>query len=1042
MPRRVPHRLHWSSEEQTYQIHNESTSRGLPAESDAWSGWLAAITSFSFLGRSGAYCTARREKMQRGDAYWYAYRSIRGKTVKRYIGKTDELTISRLEEIAASFATREAPVTSIESDEARINPSVSIASVQPNTSTPLLEPKFNPPRLPPLLVERPRLFNQLGAGLSHKLTLIMAPAGFGKTTLVNQWLARQNKAMAWISLDSSENDPVRFWRYIITACQRLRPGLGDEALALLSAKGQNPFVRPSLETALTFLLNDLTLLPESVLVLDDYHVIKEQRVHEMLATFLEHLPTTVHILLLSRSEPPLLLARWRARGELYDISVNDLRFSHQETADFLHQALAYTPSAETIVNLDDYIEGWAAGLRLLALALRNQRSQRGIEQQALNLTGGQRSIRDYFVSEILASQAEPTQRFLLQTSVLSRLSGSLCKALTGREESAALLEEMEQTGLFLEALTGSAHEGEIWYRYYPLFAEAMQAEARRRLGGNELRTLSLKASQWFEQHEMPIDAITASLRSQEFERAIDLIEKIIEEQWYSGGGGTHGFVSSEFHTLCRWIEQLPEAMLARHPSISFAYANALLYTFVLDERPLTAETMQRINTSLQIAEDDWRSTGNMALLGEVFAFRALMARQYGATAESVKLANQALEYMSEESKNWRTLCLSVLASGVLASGQLNLARQLFQPGRPFMDGSMGRAIARAGMVLFSRIGIEQLEFRQTEAFLHRMLIEAREDKDHDDMADALLGLSQIAYARNELAEAAQQAQEALELGKQIGNEETIVHAALVLIKIEFVREGAVPALQQLLDLLSWVQPDGVPLRLWLVREVQAQRARLYLASGDLGAVERWMGDRSQPDDALPTIQREREELLIARLLLAQDRVEDAMELLARLLNGARSEGRIRNMLEIQMLTALAHASRKRMHEAKSLLQEVIARACPEGYQRLFLDAGEEIVPLLQAALPGMHGEMQISFVRGLLHALTRDQTGMLATEPLSAQELRVLRLLVAGRSNPEIAQELVVSINTVKSQVQNIYRKLNVNNRVEASEVARHLRLL
>jgi LuxR family maltose regulon positive regulatory protein len=347
-------------------------------------------------------------------------------------------------------------------------------------------------------------------------------------------------------------------------------------------------------------------------------------------------------------------------------------------------------------------------------------------------------------------------------------------------------------------------------------------------------------------------------------------------------------------------------------------------------------------------------------------------------------------------------------------------------------------------VLWSRLNIEQMELRQTEVQLRHMLVEAREDQDNDDIADALLELGRIAYAWNDLEGVERQAQEVCKLGKQLQNEEMQVHAVLLLVRVRHARGETIGALQQLNEQLAWLQPYGVPLRTWLFHEVLAMRARLQLVVGDLATVERWVNSRVQHQALLPLLQQEREEALVARLLIMQGKAEEVQDLLWPLADRAMAQGRIRSAMEMKLVMALAHAACKRISKAKPLLQEVVARACSEGDQRIFLDEGEQMATLLQTCLPGIQGKMQIGFVRGLLRAFAQGQTGRPAgsVDQLSAQEMRVLRLLVAGHSNPEIAGELVVSVNTVKTHIQNIYRKLHVENRVGASEVARLLHLL
>jgi LuxR family maltose regulon positive regulatory protein len=395
-------------------------------------------------------------------------------------------------------------------------------------------------------------------------------------------------------------------------------------------------------------------------------------------------------------------------------------------------------------------------------------------------------------------------------------------------------------------------------------------------------------------------------------------------------------------------------------------------------------------------------------------------------------------------------------------GQFDQARQIFlEQSGSFLDLNVpdGRSLVRPSIILFGRICQEQVELRQAESAARQVLVSAREDQDSDDIADSQLDLAAISCAWNELDLAEEQAQEALEKGHKLNHQETIVYATLILVRIKRIRGELLPAIQMLTDLLTRVRPDGVPVHLWLFRAIQTEQARIALATGDLASVERWINARGQSNgDLLPKIQQEQEELLIARWLIATGKLDEALKVLTPLREAALVAGRIRSALEAQIQMALIAATRKQVAEARNLLQEVLMRTAPENYQRLFLDEGKPMALLLQSLLPTVQGELQASFVHHLLQIFARTYNSQsthttlpgtliesipaLINEPLSTQEQRVLRLLVAGRSNPEIANELIVSVNTIKTQLQHIYRKLNVNNRTEARDVARALKLV
>ncbi|HVU71251.1 MAG TPA: hypothetical protein VHD63_29250, partial [Ktedonobacteraceae bacterium] len=498
---------------------------------------------------------------------------------------------------------------------------------------PLLEPKFHPPRLQTRLVERERLLTKLDELLERKVTLLCAPAGSGKTTVLGQWMERRGAGgdalpVAWVALEQSDNDPLRFWRYVMTACRVFQREVGQSALAQIS-DALLSLTLPPLETPLTLFLNDLTHLPENcVLVLEDYHLISDSRIHQTLQFLLEHLPAQVHVVLLTRGEPPLALARWRARGELCEISAAELRFSRDEMEHFLRPVLARTSAAfssDVLRRLETRLEGWAAGLRLLTLALQSVSREEDVARVLDTFAGQQRSLQEYFVSEVLNVQPAPWQDFLLRTSILTRLTGSLCDALMQREESATLLEEITRTGLFLENLDSSGG----WYRYHALFAEAMRAEARRRLGESALHELALRSSYWYERQGMRAEAIEAALQARAMERVASLIEGLL-------GNVKHFILSPQafqevygFHTLRRWIEELPPLLLRERPLLSLGYAIALLLVVVVDQprqkearEPagtpaafLLVAYLEKIEEALQTAADGFRALGKLSYVG-------------------------------------------------------------------------------------------------------------------------------------------------------------------------------------------------------------------------------------------------------------------------------------------------------------------------------------------------------------------------------------------------------------------------------------------
>jgi LuxR family maltose regulon positive regulatory protein len=802
-----------------------------------------------------------------------------------------------------------------------------------------------------------------------------------------------------------------------------------------------------LEEVLTTFLNAVTRSSqEGILVLEDYHVLSEPRIHEMMTFLLDHLPATLHLVILSRTDPALPLARLRASGGLCELHAADLRFSSGEAAAFLKQSLPYEVSAfsdDVLQQLDTRLEGWAAGLRLFTLALSGRVQQQDIEHALSSFVGSHRTLQDYFVTEVLNIQPEPVQRFLLYTSVLSRLTGSLCNAVTGDNDGEHMLALLERKGIFLEALD----DGQ-WYRYHALFAEAMRGEARRRFGEDMLHALSAKASLWYEQHTMLVEAIEAALQAKDMLRSADLIERHLSMEWGAINTGLTVYHIYELHTMYRWLEQLPDTLMQQHPTLCFAYASSIMFAFIMDRPSVERQMFDRFDKALRMAEEGWGSADNQVGLGNVLAFRAAIARQQGEIVQAIIWARKALEWLPIGEYMWRAICLGVVSNDEILKGQLNLARKITLEARATSEATRNRNFIRANMVMLSYVCFEQGELHLAAECYRQMLREAREVEDRDDIGQGSLGLALLAYEWNDLSNAERLAQEALEMGELMANYEFQVLSTLLLARIEHVRGQTTAAQQRYIALQARLSGQTAPMLYWYLRQVQTMQARLALAVGDHATVQRWMDSRVRDDEHLPLIYREMEALMEARWLLAREKEAEALTLLAYWLDDAQQNGRVRATLEMQVLMTLAYAARKQMHEARSLLLIVLAQASAEGYLRLFLDEGAAMATLLRTVVSYLREPSLLAYLRKILQAFGQEGQQEVMKEvaalvdPLSPQEQRVLRLLAAGRSNREIAEELVVSVNTVRSQVQSIYRKLDVNNRVAASEMARHLHLL
>ncbi|QBD77948.1 hypothetical protein EPA93_18880 [Ktedonosporobacter rubrisoli] len=1052
MPKAAQFALIWSAERNIYEWYKQGSNgyyQLLSTESGPAAVQLLTETSFSFQGRHG-HLTLRQESRSRRSGYWYAYRNHGQKTHKKYVGRKEDLTLAHLEKTAQALsATLKGSETKqhISRENAGLIPQASEllsknkawqAEQQPDTAltlaqqtTLLFAPKLHPPRLHTNLIARAHLLSRLDASLERKLTLVCAPAGAGKTTLVSQWLAeRGQQPHAWISLDTGDNDPVLFWSYVMTACQHFGQTEREQtALTLLRTAPQPSFEQPTLELVLKLFLNELSARSQAgILILDDYHVITAPQLHESLAFLLDHLPESLHLIILTRTEPALPLARLRARGEVCELQATDLRFSQGESQAFLQQTLSFQLPLATIEQLNTHIEGWATGLRLVTLALQNKEDQQEIEHFLANFSGNYRHILEYFVAEVLATQAEPLQSFLLQTSTLTRLTASLCDAVTERNDSEQLLKVFARTNLFLQALDDVGE----WYRYHPLFAEAMQNEARHRLGQQALKQCYLRASAWYEQHNQLPEAIEALLIAQQFAQAASLIQKLLGDQAFF-------CEMAEYHTLYRWLHTLPVAILEQHPQLCLSFATVALFSL---QQQSTAR-IEQIETALQLAEGTFRANNNLSGLGEILAFRSIMAiKLQGNLILTARLAREALAYLPEKAQQWRSTCLRFIGVGEFIAGHVYTAHRYLQEAQAIFEASGNEQAVRAGLFAQGEVCCLQGELHQAAA-LYRTVYEAAE-KVQFFRGKALLGLARLSYEWNALEQAEQETREAIVLGEQYADEPLLFQASLLLMNIEWARGEHNQAQKRLYTLLARSQLKNSPQHR---RTILFWQARLALACGDLAATERWATIGAADREHMPGLQQEQEALLLARLKIAQGNSNQALQSLTRWQHKAHQQGRMRSELEILILKALAHFAREHTDSARQQLKEALLYASSQGYIRLFLDEGAPMITMLGLFLPILRKELPTSYLQALLQALagpqarqdlslTSNSFAIPQIEPLSAQEQRVLRLLLAGYSNPEIAQTLIVSVNTVKTQVQSIYRKLNISSRKEAREIA------
>jgi LuxR family maltose regulon positive regulatory protein len=902
----------------------------------------------------------------------------------------------------------------------------------------LLETKLYVPRSRRGLVPRPRLSERLDHGTASKLTLVSAPAGFGKTTLLTEWLAagpaRQTgeRLVAWLSLDQADNDPASFWTYLIAALRTVASGVGESALAFLQAPQP-----PPIETVLTALLNDLgATASEIVLVLDDYHVIEAGDVQDGMAFLLDHLPPWLHVVIASRADPALPLARWRARGELVEARAAELRFTPDEAAVYLNETMGLQLTARDVAALEGRTEGWIAALQLAALSMQGRDDVAGF---IAGFAGDDRYVVDYLAEEVLQRQPDRVQAFLMQTSILDRLSGPLCDAVTGQGGGRAMLEALDRGNLFLVPLDDRRR----WYRYHHLFADVLQARLLDERPG-QVPDLHRRASVWYEQNGEQSVAIGHALAGRDFQRAADLVELAVS-------------VMSKTRQEAKvrgWLELIPEEVIQVRPVLSVAIAWVLLSDGEFEgvearlrdaERWLDATTGTRAGSPASPAEmvvvneEEYRR-----LPGTIESYRAALALARGEPLGAIRHARRTLDLAPEEDHRTRASASGLMAIAFWGSGDLAAAHAAWAECAAGLRGAghiadiFGCAIGMADIQLAQgRLGAAM---RTSEQALQR----ASEQSGPvlRGTADMYVGMSEVYRERNDLAAATQQLLRSQELGEAMGLPQNRYRWRVAMSRIRQAQGDLGGALELLNEAERLYMGDMFP----NVRPVPALKARVWIAQDRLGEALGWAHEQGLTSDDDLNYLREFEHITLARMLLAQRAepdVNEAARLLERLLLAAEEGQRTGRVIEILVLQALAHQRLGDIPAALACLERAVTLAEPEGYVRVFVDEGPPVASLLKAlAKQGIAR----NYVRRLLAAVA--ETGpdspvkQALIEPLSERELDVLRLLGSELDGPAIARELMVSLNTMRTHTKSIYAKLAVTSRRAAVRRAAELGLL
>jgi LuxR family transcriptional regulator, maltose regulon positive regulatory protein len=909
----------------------------------------------------------------------------------------------------------------------------------------LLVTKYLTPIVSQPLVERPRLDRLLESGLQRKLTLVSAPAGFGKSTLIASWVKTQlethasdttsdeakSPLIAWVSLEASDNSAVLFWNYIFTAVENDFPGCTTEALNALQAPEQI-----SLEHVLTLFINArMQHSNPNILILDDFHLITDGVIHRSLAFLLEHMPVQMHVMLLSRSEPPLPLARLRARRQVNEIGVEALRCTRAETASFLQDVMGVAVDDEAVTQLTVRTEGWLVGLQLLGLSLQGRRDPNAVLEE---LRGSQRYVLDYLMDEVLRQQPDAVQVFLLRTSILDRLNASLCDALLERDDGQVMLELLERANLFVIALDNHRE----WFRYHNLFREALQV----RLGVLDLgvtRGLHLRASDWFAEQGDSFLAVSHAIQAEAWPRAVNLLAAMPY---------TDLLRPAEIPTLLRWFDQIPGDLIYRRFHLCQIYISFLSYS----GQHAVADTWLQALSEYLSEHTDIPEAEHQTLSGYVAAARAQIAALFGDATRARAFARVAASLLPEQSVLERSAVMTAESTAALSDGEIVKAYQSVLPAIALMRQAGQLIIALAQTSVAAMYLQMQGRPRDAWTLLEQTLTQVVKPGDPPVAMASFLYIFQsfVLLERNELDAALELALQGIYLGEQAGFIACVEQGHNFLMPIHLARGEYVQA-QAALDRVVQMplhQNSIFEHALWIT----PVQVKLWLACGELRRAQDWADQLETSERPSAALARERQDVALVRVLLASDQPERALLVLQRIVPGAIRNERWDHVLEMWLLEVVAQHLNKNQSAALEVLERAVLLGEPQRYVRRFLDEGPVMASLLSTLLSKKReqesGSKFLAYLETLLSAfqanespdmvLTAHPKTALVSALLSGRETDVLGLLARGLSNDEIARKLQVSKHTVKSHVVNVLSKLEASNRTHAVAQARVLGLI
>lgn len=891
---------------------------------------------------------------------------------------------------------------------------------------PIISTKLYIPPPRSKIVIRPRLYERLNDGLHHRLTVISASAGFGKTTLVSEWLAGCDRPVAWLSIDEGDNDPASFLTYLFASLQRIATDMGEGVLGLLQSPQQLP-----IESILTTLLNEIDAIPYPfILVLDDYHVIKTSLIDQAIALLIERMPPQMHLVIITREDPNLPIARLRVRDQLTEIRATELRFTASEAAEFLGQVMGLNLAPEDIDLLESRTEGWIAGLQLAALSLQGHEEPASIIQ---SFSGSHHFVLDYLVEEVLQQQPAYIQTFVLRTSILDRLCGPLCDAVLSNgvgehfpptSSGQETLEYLDRVNLFIVPMDNERK----WYRYHHLFADLLRKRLPQSITSNigdderEMAGFHILASKWYEENGLEIEAFHHAAIANDTERAARLME----------GGAMPLLFRGVIAPVINWLNSLPNGELDAMPSLWIMYASALL---MVGQMTGVEHKLQAAEKALQNTKEDDKTQD---LIGHIASIRATLAVSKHDTETIMTESHRALENLHPDNLPVRTATTWTLGYAYQLQEDRTLASKAYTEAL-----SISQMIGHMTITIMATLGLGNIQEADNQldmaAESYRRVLQLAGNPPLPIACEAHLGLARILYEWNDLDAAMQHGQETVQLAKHFEHTDRVVAGEVILARLQLARGEISGAMAIIAKADQSAQQEN------FVNQMPHIAATHVLALLHLGNLE----------DAAHLVQKYDLQISQARVYLAQGNISSVLSVLEPLRRQAEAKELKDERLKIMVIQAIAlHAQGEKL-KASQIIVEALTMAEPGGFIRIFVDEGMLMYRLLSEVVN--HEKMPMIYLGQLLAAFEAEELEMKSElnkvhrlvrstksliEPLSVRELEVLRLIAQGLSNREISEQLFITLTTVKGHNRNIFDKLQVARRTEAVALARKLGLL